>query len=105
MAKFYVGQRVKLARHAHDWGRIDGKVMSGSVAVGDEGAVLGTDSQPNRGFVPAHFPRVSVHLDKLGAHGMAPESVWEPIQPQGAAPSEFTTLADLLTSLGAEAKA
>lgn len=105
MAKFYVGQRVKLARRPAAAEMVDGKLLPGRVRIGDEGTILGTDAQQNRGFVPATFPRVSVHVDSLGCHGMAPESVWEPIQPQGAAPSEFTTLADLLTSLGAEAKA
>lgn len=99
MAKFFVGQRVKVARLPGANERVEGKCLPGKMEIGDEGTVLGTDSRPNAGFVFADHPRVSVYADKLGAHGMAPESIWEPILPEGAAPSEFTTLHDLLSSL------
>jgi hypothetical protein len=101
MTTFYVGQRVRLARRPDPSELLDGsvKTMPGRVLVGDQGTVMGTDSNPNAGFIPGPFPRLSVRVDKLGAYGMSPASVWEPIVPKGAQPSEFTTLHELLDSL------
>lgn len=87
MAKFFVGQRVRLVRKSGP--RISGSAgthkRSNQPRVGDEGTVLGTDSHPNAGFVHAAFPVLSVRMDRTGVYGLAPAECWEPILPSGHA--------------------
>ena len=92
MARYFVGQRVRLIcvedPHdplADDWG-----------TVGDEGRVVGG------GRYFAHCPEGGYdcicHFPSYGEY-----CAWnwqlEPILPEGAQPSEFTTLRDLMDSL------
>lgn len=90
MATFYVGQRVRLV-----WVR---QSAWGAWAAGAEGRILSPQScEP-----VAHDWVVEL---RDGTYGFALTDQLEPILPEGAAPSEFTTLADLLTSLDAKVPA
>lgn len=88
MAKFFVGQRV----------RIVGATLSKQL--------IGTEVRVRALDVPAWSPAlgdyVGVETDAINAVGnafVAADGQLEPILPEGHRPSEFTTLADLLESL------
>jgi hypothetical protein len=101
-----IGQRVKKVRGPNN--------------VGVTGVVIGTDLDIRKGgryithdgreFTADHDCDIKVRVDApvRGATGRtlpagskvgASSDFWEPILPEGAAPSEFTTLADLLNGL------
>jgi hypothetical protein len=82
MAKFFVGQRVKVVRRPHEALRPDLGCVGGRI--GDEGTVVGTVARPNRGFwTDGHPDMLSVKLDRLQMHGLAPSYCFEPILPEG----------------------
>lgn len=91
MSKFFVGQRVKKVR-----GR-DAIGMTGTVSeIGGFGEYsvrvrMDGDAVGTKGGRPALVP--------AGRPGWCRACDLEPIQPDGAQPSEFTTLHDLLDSL------
>jgi hypothetical protein len=93
MSRFFVGQRVRLARPLNPknkgWeGRV---VYVGAVATGQE--IGGFRMKPVR------VCNCAVLWDQSGfTHPQCTDQL-EPIQPEGSQPSEFTTLHDLLTSL------
>lgn len=100
MAKFFVGQRVRVK-----W------VLTAKNAslVGAETHIVTaiplirwTDGYEGSGYV-LHCKKEERKFDpsknKILCEGIWRESQLEPILPEGAAPSEFTTLADLLASL------
>jgi hypothetical protein len=86
MAKFFVGQRVRCI--ASESGRFQGS----------EGVVINVNYSGGRR--DGRFIENGLRVD----HGaelpvLAEPWRWEPITPDGAQPSEFTTLQDLLESL------
>lgn len=98
MAKFFLGQRVRLARPhiaANNWwiGRIESFNLTEKGTPCRDGSAVPFDCDCYVAWDHESFsrPQGSTQL--------------EPILPEGAAPSEFETLADLLASLGAEVKA
>lgn len=79
MARFYVGQRVRVARstagmHKPGYNPI---IVPGG-ALGREGIIVGTESCPNAGFAKDGPFDVSLRLDS-GEMGMAPSCCLEPI--------------------------
>jgi hypothetical protein len=85
-SQFFVGQRVKVVREGEP---VYQAARSAKIKIGDEGVVLGTDSRPNGGFVHNDsFAVLSVHIDRLSLHGLAPAYCFEPILPEGHRPCE-----------------
>lgn len=85
MSRFFVGQRVRVARLPPTGGRAP-NALGG--AVGDEGYVTGTVSNPNPGFFADKGRDLSVKLDRHPISGMAPSYCFEPIVPKGHQPAE-----------------
>lgn len=99
MAKFYVGQRVRFVA-IQDPSDFDVDEIR---AIDSQGVIVG----PGRTFETyedSYDWLVALPVYSDGAY-CAYSWQLEPIQPDSCHPSKFTTLADLLTSLGAEAKA
>lgn len=95
MAKFFVGQRVRLVKHQQPSGRAK------PVPLGDTGVIT------RMRFAPAGAPtRVGplvidsncIVIFKQGGERSSHTSLLEPILPEGSAPSEFT-LQQLMDSL------
>jgi len=87
VSRFFVGQRVKKAR---------------GFFVGMTGRVAGFGhSRPDDMLVTLDAPAVNESGQTFvpGEEAVVKPDQWEPILPDGAAPSEFITLRDLLNSL------
>lgn len=77
MTDFKVGQRVRVVRTSVGCeGRSGAQRMTVKKAIGKEGIIAGTRSNPNAGFRPAGDYDVSVKLD-CGVLGMAPSRCLE----------------------------
>lgn len=83
MARFYIGQRVRVARLPVDC------IASSKCAVGSQGTVAGTVDMPNRGFHLYRDRDLSVLLDGSRVPAMGPSYCFEPIAPSGAAGSTW----------------
>ena len=92
MARFFVGQRVKKVRGEYNVG-LTGVITSVDnedeidIEVAVDASCVGTCEG-----IPMTF--------MAGEKVWWPSHLWEPILPEGAQPSEFTTLAELLNSIG-----
>jgi hypothetical protein len=91
--KFSVGQRIKKVR---------GDYSIGATAV----ALRYDELRPGRFNLWIRVDRAAYATRcgytrevPAGTEGITDPALWEPIIPDGSAPSEFTTLHDLLTSL------
>lgn len=91
MSRFFLGQRVRI---------VSTDRPRGSSVVDCEGHVNELDCVDDEG----RGGQVGVTVDGDPDWCFWPHEL-EPILPEGAAPSEFRTLADLLKSIGAEVKA
>lgn len=89
MAKFFVGQRVRIVRvqRRPEWLGAEARVTT--IERGWRCIDTGRE----------FYGAVGLDLTDGGRPVFAPTDWLEPILPEGAAPSEFTTLADLLASL------
>lgn len=97
MSRFYVGQRVRIkwSKHWPELGGQEGRIVGRPMTRGSEGGsdwrvapdCWGTESAPRPGL-----------YGRIGYFAPGSDQL-EPIQPEGAAPSEFKTLHDLLSSL------
>lgn len=81
MAKFRVGQRIRLvsmsAKNPYGIPAPEGKFVS----LGDEGVVVGTTYDPSLGFNPKEDWDICVSMDNLVGNYMAPSWCFEPLTP------------------------
>ena len=87
MARFFVGQRVKVVRRTNPKPEKRHPVKG---MVGDEAVIAGTMSRPNAGFAPDEVCDTSIFVPRLGVTGMVPASVLEPITNIDQTPAELT---------------
>src|SRR5690242_8977518 len=77
MSRFYLGQRVRVARNSNGLHGGQGNPIVVRDPIGRVGTIAGTESQPNAGFDPHGAWDVSLRLDS-GELGMAPSCCLEP---------------------------
>lgn len=78
MSRFYVGQRVRVARSTRPYGPVKGRSIVLDGMLGTEATVVGTVSSPNAGFRERGAFDTSIRLEN-GVIGMCPSACLEPI--------------------------